>query len=408
MRGASSCASSRRNARVWLNCAAMIYEALGRDGDARRGRVHLPHGSIETPAFMPVGTYGTVKAMTPEELVELGAEIVLGNTFHLMLRPGTEVIGAHGGLHGFMRWERPILTDSGGFQVWSLAEIRKLTEDGVAFASPLDGSRQYLSPERSVEIQHALNSDIVMCLDECTAYPVSQAKAAASMRLSMRWAARCRAAHGDSPNKLFGINQGSVYPELRKESMARLAEIGFDGYAIGGVSVGEGWPDKAAVLESVLPVTPADAPRYLMGVGTPADLVAAVGYGVDMFDCVMPTRNARNGYLFTHEGVVKIKNAVHRHDTGPLDRHCDCYTCRHYSRAYLHHLYRCGEILAARLNSWHNLAYYQKLMRRIREAIEVGRYPAFMREFFAGAEGAGTPQAAHGGYSQDFSSQVSE
>lgn len=376
----------------------MIYEPLGRDGDARRGRVHLPHGSIETPAFMPVGTYGTVKAMTPEELRDLGAEILLGNTFHLMLRPGTEVVSAHGGLHGFMHWNKPILTDSGGFQVWSLAEMRKLTEDGVAFASPLDGSRQYLSPERSVEVQHALNSDIVMCLDECTTYPVSERDAAESMRRSMRWAGRCRIAHGDSPNKLFGINQGSIYPGLRKESMACLTDIGFDGYAIGGVSVGEAWPDKAAVLECVLPVTPVDAPRYLMGVGTPADLVASVAYGVDMFDCVMPTRNARNGYLFTHEGVVKIKNAVHRHDTGPLDPHCDCHTCRNYSRAYLHHLYRCGEILAARLNSWHNLAYYQTLMRRIRDAIAAGRYEQFMREFFTGPEGAGTAPAIHAGW----------
>lgn len=377
----------------------MIYEALGRDGDARRGRLHLPHGTVETPAFMPVGTYGTVKSMIPEELVGLGAEILLGNTYHLMLRPGTEIIGAHGGLHGFMQWDRPILTDSGGFQVWSLAEMRKLTEDGVAFRSPLDGARWYLSPEHSIEVQHALNSDIVMCLDECTDYPVSKPDAAASMQRSMRWAARCRAAHGDSVNKLFGINQGSVFADLRAESMAALAEIGFDGYAIGGVSVGEGWQDKAAVLAGVLPLAPAGAPRYLMGVGTPADLVASVAYGVDMFDCVMPTRNARNGYLFTHDGVVKIKNAVHKHDTSPLDPACDCYTCRHYSRAYLHHLYRCGEILAARLNSWHNLAYYQRLMQRIRAAIEAGDYAVFMRDFFRGAEGRGTPQAAHGGYS---------
>ncbi|MGN8198966.1 tRNA guanosine(34) transglycosylase Tgt [Salinisphaera sp. RV14] len=376
----------------------MIYEALGRDGDARRGRLHLPHGTVETPAFMPVGTYGTVKGMTPEELTALGAEIVLGNTYHLMLRPGTEIVGAHGGLHRFMHWERPILTDSGGFQVWSLAEMRKLGEDGVAFRSPLDGSRQYLSPERSIEVQHALNADIVMCLDECTDYPVPKADAAQSMQLSMRWAARCREAHGESGNKLFGINQGSVFADLRAESMAALVDIGFDGYAIGGVSVGEGWDDKAAVLEGVLPKTPADAPRYLMGVGTPADLVASVAYGIDMFDCVMPTRNARNGYLFTHEGVLKIKNAVYKHDTAPLDAACDCYTCRHYSRAYLHHLFRCGEILASRLNTWHNLAYYQRLMQRIRAAIEAGDYAAFMRDFFTGAEGHGTPQAAHGGY----------
>ncbi|GAB3670156.1 tRNA guanosine(34) transglycosylase Tgt [Salinisphaera aquimarina] len=376
----------------------MHLERLSQSGNARRCCLHLPHGDVATPAFMPVGTYGTVKGMTPEEIESLGAEIVLGNTYHLMLRPGTEVIGTHGGLHDFMHWQRPILTDSGGFQVWSLAEMRKLTEDGVAFRSPIDGSRQYLSPERSIEVQHALNSDIVMCLDECTDYPVAKADAASSMQLSMRWAARCRAAHGDSSNLLFGINQGSVFDDLRAESMAALVDIGFDGYAIGGVSVGEAWADKASVLDGVLPVTPVDYPRYLMGVGTPSDLVAAVSYGIDMFDCVMPTRNARNGYLFTSEGVIKIKNAVHRHDTGPLDAACDCYTCRNYSRAYLHHLYRCGEILAARLHTWHNLYYYQGVMQRIRAAIEADRYSAFMREFFASPEGAGTAQAAWFGY----------
>lgn len=376
----------------------MIYESLAQSATARRGRVHLPHGTVETPAFMPVGTYGTVKGMTPEEITGLGAEILLGNTYHLMLRPGTEILDAHGGLHDFMHWDKPILTDSGGFQVWSLAEMRKLSEDGVAFRSPLDGSRQYLTPEGSIAVQHSLNSDIVMCLDECTDYPVAKADAATSMQLSMRWAARCRAAHGDSDNKLFGINQGSVYADLRAESMAALVDIGFDGYAIGGVSVGEGWEDKAAVLEDILPLTPDDAPRYLMGVGTPSDLVAAAGFGIDMFDCVMPTRNARNGYLFTHQGVVKIKNAVHKYDTGPLDPTCDCYTCRHYSRAYLHHLYRCGEILSARLNTWHNLRYYQLLMARIRGAIEVDGYAGFMREFFTGPEGVGTAQAAYGGY----------
>ncbi|WP_348762074.1 tRNA guanosine(34) transglycosylase Tgt [uncultured Salinisphaera sp.] len=376
----------------------MIYESLAVSGDARRGRVHLPHGTVETPTFMPVGTYGTVKGMTPEEVAGLGAEIVLGNTYHLMLRPGTDIIDAHGGLHDFMHWQGPILTDSGGFQVWSLAEMRKLTEEGVAFASPIDGAKWFMSPERSIAVQHSLNSDIVMCLDECTDFPVAKADAASSMQLSMRWAARCRAAHGDSANKLFGINQGSIYSDLRAESMAALVDIGFDGYAIGGVSVGEGWDDKAGVLAHILPLTPADAPRYLMGVGTPADLVASVGYGIDMFDCVMPTRNARNGYLFTHAGIVKIKNAVHKHDTAPLDADCDCYTCRHYSRAYLHHLHRCGEILGARLCTWHNLAYYQKLMGRIRAAIDADAYPAFQRAFFTGPEGAGTPQAAHGGW----------
>ena len=376
----------------------MNLERLAQSGDARRARLSLPHGVVDTPTFMPVGTYGTVKGMTPEELEGLGAQIVLGNTYHLMLRPGTEIVGLHGGLHDFMHWDRPILTDSGGFQVWSLAEMRKLTEDGVAFRSPIDGSSQYLSPERSIEVQHALNSDIVMCLDECTDYPVAKEDAAASMQLSMRWAARCRDAHGDSNNLLFGINQGSVFADLRAESMAALVDIGFDGYAIGGVSVGESWDLKARVLEGVLPATPTDSPRYLMGVGTPSDLVAAVSFGIDMFDCVMPTRNARNGYLFTSQGVVKIKNAVHKHDTGPLDPHCGCPTCTRYSRAYLHHLYRCGEILAARLNTWHNLYYYQALMQRIRDAIEADRYAAFMREFFTSAEGAGTAQAAWFGY----------
>lgn len=373
----------------------MKLERLNQSGHARRGRLHLPHGTAQTPAFMPVGTYGTVKAMTPPELVGLGAEIVLGNTFHLMLRPGTQVIGEHGGLHDFMAWPGSILTDSGGFQVWSLAQMRKLDEDGVAFRSPLDGSRQYLSPEKAVQVQHALNSDIVMCLDECTDYPVSEADAATSMRRSMRWAARCKTAHGDSDNALFGINQGSVYSHLRVESMRALADIGFDGYAIGGVSVGEHWRDKAAVLETVLPETPQDAPRYLMGVGTPADLVACVGYGIDMFDCVMPTRNARNGYLFTSHGVVKIKNAVHRHDQAPLDAACDCHVCQTYTRAYLHHLFRCGEILAARLHTWHNLHYYLNLMRRMRDAIEADQFAAFQKRFFDSPEGAGTAQAAY-------------
>lgn len=335
---------------------------------------------------MPVGTYGTVKAMTPEELRELGAQIVLGNTYHLMLRPGTEVINAHGGLHGFMHWSSPILTDSGGFQVWSLADSRKLSEEGVRFQSPLDGSRHFLTPERAIEVQHALNSDIVMALDECTDYPVDEAGARVSMQLSMRWAERCKIAHGDSGNALFGINQGSVYPELRRESMHRLLDIGFDGYAIGGVSVGEPKAARQAIFESVLPMVPDLAPRYLMGVGTPADIVSAVGYGVDMFDCVMPTRNARNGYLFTSEGVVKIKNAAHKTDTGPLDPACGCYVCRNYSRAYLHHLYRCGEILAARLHTWHNLHYYQRLMRRIRNAIAADDYAGFASGFLQSAE----------------------
>lgn len=368
-----------------LYSAAMRYELLAESGAARRGRLHLNHGVVDTPIFMPVGTYGTVKAMTPEELTRIGAQIILGNTFHLMLRPGTDVIGEHGGLHGFMHWPAPILTDSGGFQVWSLAEMRKLTEEGVHFRSPLDGSKQFLTPERAIAVQHALNSDIVMVLDECTDYPVSEANARTSMALSMRWAQRCKTAHSAaqsaSPNALFGINQGSVYPQLRRESMQKLVDIGFDGYAIGGVSVGEPKQARQDIFDAVMPLVPQAAPRYLMGVGTPADIVDAVAHGVDMFDCVMPTRNARNGYLFTSEGVVKIKNAVHRHATGPLDPACDCYVCENYSRAYLHHLYRCGEILAARLHTWHNLHYYLALMARIRDAIEQDRYATFAQDF---------------------------
>lgn len=350
-------------------------------GCARRGALHLMHGTVQTPAFMPVGTYGTVKGMLPGELRDLGADIVLGNTYHLMLRPGTDVIGAHGSLHEFMGWNGPILTDSGGFQVWSLSPMRKLDEEGVRFQSHIDGSRHHLTPESAVAVQHALNSDIAMVLDECTDYPVPEDDARASMERSMRWAARCREAHADNPNALFGINQGSVYPELRRESMQQLVDIGFDGYAIGGVSVGEPRQARAAILDAALSEAPAGAPRYLMGVGTPSDLVEAVAAGIDMFDCVMPTRNARNGYLFTSTGPVKIKNARHRHDTGALDPECACYVCRTYSRAYLHHLFRCGEILAARLNTWHNLYYYLSLMRRMREAIENGVFDAFARGF---------------------------
>lgn len=364
----------------------MRYELQSKSGAARRGRLHLNHGVVDTPIFMPVGTYGTVKAMTPEELTGMGAQIILGNTWHLMLRPGTEVIAAHGGLHDFMHWQSPILTDSGGFQVWSLAEMRKLTEEGVHFRSSLDGSKQFLTPESAIEVQHALNSDIVMVLDECTDYPVDEKKARDSMELSMRWARRCKAAHGDSANALFGINQGSVYAGLRRESIEALVDIGFDGYAIGGVSVGEPKSAREEIFAAVLPLIPEQAPRYLMGVGTPADIVGAVAHGVDMFDCVMPTRNARNGYLFTSQGVVKIKNAAHRHATGPLDPACNCYVCKNYSRAYLHHLYRCGEILAARLHTWHNLQYYLNLMARIRKAIEQDYFDEFAREFLQSAE----------------------
>jgi queuine tRNA-ribosyltransferase len=366
----------------------MKFELLGHSGAARRGRLRLAHGVVETPAFMPVGTYGTVKALTPDEVAACGAHIVLGNTFHLWLRPGLDVIAAHGGLHGFMNWPGPILTDSGGFQVFSLAELRRLTEEGVHFRSPIDGDAVFLSPERSMEIQRVLNSDIVMVFDECTPYPADRDQAAQSMELSLRWAARSRAAHEGNPNALFGIVQGGMYPELRYRSLQGLQAIGFDGYAIGGLSVGEPLAERLAVLGALLPEMPADKPRYLMGVGTPSDLVDAVARGVDLFDCVMPTRNARNGHLFTHQGVVRIRNNRYRLDTGPLDPECDCMTCRHYSLAYLRHLERSQEILFARLASYHNTYYYQRLMARMREAIADGRFAAFRDEFMA-REGRG-------------------
>jgi queuine tRNA-ribosyltransferase len=369
------------------------FELLGRSGAARRGRLHLNHGVVETPVFMPVGTYGTVKAMTPEELTGLGAQIVLGNTFHLMLRPGAEVVRAHGGLHRFMHWAGPILTDSGGFQVFSLAELRKLNEAGVEFRSPVNGDRVFLSPEISMKVQTALDSDVVMAFDECPPYPATEPEARASMELSMRWARRSRDAFDALANRnaLFGIVQGGTWLDLRRESAARLADIGFDGYAVGGLAVGEPTAERDSVLEALDPHLPPDRPRYLMGVGTPTDLVQAVASGIDMFDCVMPTRNARNGHLFTSRGVVKIRNAGHLSDTAPLDPDCGCYTCRHYSRAYLRHLDRCNEILGARLNTIHNLHYYLSLMARLRAAIEAGRYPAFLAEFLAGPE-AGPPQ----------------
>ncbi len=366
----------------------MRFELLASDGAARRGRLHFARGRVETPIFMPVGTYGTVKGMAPEELREVGAQIVLGNTFHLMLRPGPEVMRKLGGLHRFMHWDGPILTDSGGFQVWSLAELRKLTEEGVTFASPINGDRIFLSPERSIEVQHALGSDIIMQFDECTPYPATERQAADSLRLSARWAARCKAAHGDHPAALFGIVQGGMHPALRHESLQRLLEIGFPGYAIGGLSVGEPETERLQVLEALTPQMPAAAPRYVMGVGTPRDLVLAVARGIDMFDCVMPTRNARNGHLFTSEGVVKIRNARYRDDPAPLDPACDCATCRSYSRAYLHHLDRCNEILGARLNTLHNLRYYLQLMARIRAAIEGGTFSHFATDFLAGTAGA--------------------
>jgi queuine tRNA-ribosyltransferase len=339
-------------------------------------------GSIETPAFMPVGTYGTVKAMTPEELVDLGAEIILGNTFHLWLRPGTEIIRAHGDLHDFMHWERPILTDSGGFQVFSLGEMRKITEQGVHFRSPVDGAKIFMGPEESMQIQRELGSDIVMIFDECTPYPATEQQARESMELSLRWAARSRAAHQGNPNALFGIVQGGVFTDLRQRSLDGLTDIGFDGYAVGGLSVGEPPEDRWRVLDFLGQRLPQDHPRYLMGVGTPEDIVEAVRRGIDMFDCVMPTRNARNGHLFTRAGVVRIRNAAHAADTRPLDPQCNCYTCRHYSRAYLRHLFRCNEILGSRLNTIHNLAYYQDLMRGIRQSIETGGFAGFREDFY--------------------------
>jgi queuine tRNA-ribosyltransferase len=359
----------------------MQFELLKTDGKARRGRLDFERGSVQTPAFMPVGTYGTVKAMTPQAVRETGAEILLGNTFHLMLRPGTEVIQACGDLHDFMQWKRPILTDSGGFQVWSLSERRKITEQGVTFASPVDGSRVFLGPEESMAVQAALGSDIVMCFDECTPYPATEKQASESMQLSMRWAARCKDAHGGNPSALFGIVQGGMFEALRQESAQALTGIGFDGYAIGGLSVGEPEEERELVLGYTLPVLPEDKPRYLMGVGRPQDIIAAVLHGVDMFDCVMPTRNARNGYYFTRHGVLKIRNARFRLDTRPIDEGCDCYTCRNFSRAYLKHLDRCREMLGPQLATIHNLHFYQRLMAGLRVAIENGSLDEFAGKF---------------------------
>jgi queuine tRNA-ribosyltransferase len=361
----------------------MKFELITRDGVARRGRMTFARGVVETPAFMPVGTYGTVKAMTPEELTGIGAQIILGNTFHLMLRPGMEVMRAHGGLHRFMHWEGPILTDSGGFQVFSLATLRKITEAGVSFRSPVNGDPVMLTPERSMQVQRDLDSDIVMIFDECTPYPATETAARHSMELSLRWAARSRAEFNrlENPHALFGIVQGGMYEALRSESIAGLADIGFDGYAIGGLAVGEPREERERVLAAIEPKLPADRPRYLMGVGTPEDLVEAVGRGVDMFDCVMPTRHARNGHLFTSNGVIKIRNAQYEADTRPLDESCSCYTCANYSRSYLRHLDRCGEILAARLGTIHNLFYYLSLMKALRAAIEQQRLAEFSREF---------------------------
>ncbi len=354
----------------------MKFTVSHRDGAARRGVLELAHGAVDTPVFMPVGTYGTVKAMSPEELDGLGAQIVLGNTFHLWLRPGTEVIEKHGGLHGFMGWQGPILTDSGGFQVFSLGAMRKITEEGATFASPINGDRLLLTPEESMKIQKKLNSDVVMVLDECTPYPVTQKQAQESMELSMRWAERSKRAHEGNANALFGIVQGSVFEALRENSLNELQNIQFDGYAIGGLAVGEPAADRSRIMNHTLPLMPADKPRYLMGMGTPEDIIEAVVAGVDMFDCVLPTRNARNGWLFTRSGDVKIRNARWRDDTRPLDEACGCYGCRNFSRAYLHHLQRANEILGARLNTIHNLYYYLQLMQELREAIEAGRLAA--------------------------------
>lgn len=359
----------------------MRFDLEAVDGAARAGRILLARGEIETPIFMPVGTYGSVKAMTPEELEALGATIVLGNTYHLMLRPGTEVIAAHGTLHQFMHWKRPILTDSGGFQVFSLGDLRKIQEEGVTFRSPLNGDRIFLSPEISMQVQRALGADIVMIFDECTPYPASIEQAAASMRLSLRWAARSRLAHGDNPAALFGIVQGGMYQALRRESAGALIELGFDGYAIGGLSVGEPKDAMREIMTTTVALLPNERPRYLMGVGTPEDLIEAIACGVDMFDCVLPTRNARNGHLFTSEGVVRIRNSRHRSSLDPLDPNCACYTCRHYSRAYLHHLDRANEILGARLNTLHNLTYYLDLMRQARAAIQNGLWREFSSRF---------------------------
>ncbi len=360
----------------------MKFELIASDKAARRGRLVFARGSVETPAFMPVGTYGTVKTMTPEELRECGAEIILGNTFHLMLRPGTEVIQAHGGLHNFMHWDGPLLTDSGGFQVWSLDRLRKITEAGVRFQSPLDGASIFMGPEESMAVQQALGADIIMIFDECTAYPATEVEARGSMELSLRWAERSKRAHGDHPSALFGIVQGGMHEHLRDISITGLRQIGFDGYAIGGLSVGEPKPEMLRILEHLTPQMPASHPRYLMGVGTPEDIVEAVSRGIDMFDCVMPTRNARNGWLFTSEGVVKIRNARYKNDTRPLDSQCNCYTCRHYSRAYLRHLHRCNEILGSRLNTIHNLYYYQQLMCGLRKAIQAKKLDDFVNKFY--------------------------
>ena len=364
----------------------MTFDIRARDGAARSGRITLAHGQVDTPAFMPVGTYGTVKSLSPADLRDIGAQIVLGNTFHLWLRPGVEVIAAHGGLHRFMGWDGPILTDSGGFQVWSLGPLRRITEEGVRFQSPVNGDPCFLSPEESMRIQRALDSDIVMVFDECTPYPASYEEARDSMHLSLRWAERSKRAHDGNSNALFGIVQGGMYEALRDESLAGLNEIGFDGYAIGGLSVGEPKAEMMRILAHTAAQLPAERPRYLMGVGTPHDIVNAVMQGIDMFDCVLPTRNARNGWLYTRRGIIKLRNARYREDLAPPDAECGCYTCRTFTRAYLHHLQRVNEILGSRLNTLHNLRYYHDVMRGLREAIAAGRIAEFAEGVSEGEE----------------------
>lgn len=368
----------------------MDFQVLNRDHRARRGVMFFERGSVQTPAFMPVGTYGAVKGLTPEEVRATGAEILLGNTFHLYLRPGTNIIEQHGDLHKFMGWSGPILTDSGGFQVFSLGKLRTISEAGVTFRSPVDGQKIFMGPEESMQIQRSLGSDIVMIFDECTPYPADSTTAEKSMMLSLRWAQRSREAHGDNPAALFGIVQGGMYEALRQRSLEGLVDIGFNGYAIGGLSVGEPFDEMQRVLTALTPTMPADKPRYLMGVGRPEDLVIGVCQGIDMFDCVMPTRNARNGHLFTTSGVIRLRNSQYKTDDQPLDPACECYTCQHYSRAYLHHLDKCGEMLGARLNTIHNLYYYQTLMNTLRNAIETGTLSDCVQTFYR-QQGADRP-----------------
>jgi len=359
----------------------MQFQIDATDGKARTGAMQFLRGEVATPAFMPVGTYGSVKGLSPQQVRDTGADIILGNTFHLMLRPGTEVIMNHGDLHDFTGWSRPILTDSGGFQVFSLGEMRKISEQGVKFKSPVDGAEIFLGPENAIEIQHQLGSDIIMVFDECTPYPATETEARDSMQLSMRWAARCVAAHGDNKSALFGIVQGGMFEKLREESLAGLMELGFDGYALGGLSVGEPKAEMRAIVEFCGQRLPVEKPRYLMGVGTPADIVHAVSEGIDMFDCVMPTRNGRNAHIFTSQGLLRLRNSRFRNDTAALDDNCSCYTCQNFSRAYLHHLDKCREMLGAQLNTIHNLHYYQSLMTGLRGAIEQGRLSAFVSQF---------------------------